>query len=87
MAVYTVTMVLWKHTTFLLCRAMERRWERIIIITIIIIFYTPCSIDDQGKKLEAKNKYHWWLEVRVFVSGTEGIHNDYCCYYYYYYYY
>ena len=38
--------------------------------------YTPGSIDPRGYKLEAKNKYHWWLEVRVFVGGVEGIHNE-----------
>jgi len=27
-------------------------------------------------KQEAKNKYHWRLEVRIFVSGTEGIHDE-----------
>jgi len=42
----------------------------------IIIFYTPGSIDPRGKKPEAKNKYHWRLEVRIFVSGIEGIHNN-----------
>jgi len=26
-AIYSVTMVLWKDTAFLLCRAMERRWK------------------------------------------------------------
>jgi len=32
------------------------------------------------KKLEAKNKYHWWLEVRVFVREAEGVHYCYCYY-------
>ena len=33
----------------------------------IIIFYTPGSIDSRGYKLEAKNKYHWRLEVRILL--------------------
>jgi len=38
---------------------------------------TPGSIDPRGwKKLVAKKKYHRWLEVRIFVSGTEWIHNE-----------
>ena len=44
-----------------------------ICLIIIIIFYTPVPA---VKKLEAKNKYHWQLEVWIFVSGTEGIHNE-----------
>jgi len=42
-------------------------------IIIIIIFYTPGSIDPRGWKLEAKNKHHWWLEVQVFVREAEGV--------------
>jgi len=30
-AIYSVTMVLWKETTFPLCRAMERRWKRNVV--------------------------------------------------------
>jgi len=30
-AIYSVTMVLWKETAFLLCRAMERRWKRNVV--------------------------------------------------------
>jgi len=48
----------------------------IIIIIIIINFYTPGSIDLHGYKLEARNKYPRWLEVRVFVRETEGVHNQ-----------
>jgi len=40
------------------------------------LIYTPGSIDPQGKKLEAKNKYPWWLEVRVFLGEAEGVHNQ-----------
>ena len=36
-------------------------------------FYTPGSIDPRGQKREAKNEYHWWLEVRVFVREAEGV--------------
>jgi len=36
-AIYSVTMVLWKETTFPLCRAMEKRWNRNVAVTIIII--------------------------------------------------
>jgi len=31
MAVYSVTIVLWKETTFPLCRAMERHWKRNVV--------------------------------------------------------
>jgi len=30
-AIYSVTMVLWKETTFPLWRAMERRWKRNVV--------------------------------------------------------
>jgi len=57
-AIYSEAMVLWKETAFPLCRAMEKRWKRNVVIIIIFL---------------AKNKYHWWLEVRVFVRETEGV--------------
>ena len=31
-AIYSVTMVLWKETAFPLCRAIEKRWNRNVII-------------------------------------------------------
>jgi len=39
-------------------------------------YYTPGSIDPRGLKLEAKNKYLWWLEVPVFVGEAEGVHSQ-----------
>ena len=33
-------------------------------------------MDPRGLKLEAENKYHWWLEVRVFVREAEGVHKQ-----------
>jgi len=36
-AIYSVTMVLWKETAFLLCRTIEKRWNRNVAVTIIII--------------------------------------------------
>jgi len=50
--------------------------QKSIDIIIIIIIITPGSIDPRGYKLEAKNKYPWWLEVRVFVREAEGVHNQ-----------
>ena len=46
-----------------------------MMIIVIIVVDTTGSIDPRGKKQEAKNN-HWWLEVRVFVSGTEGVHDE-----------
>jgi len=40
MAIYSVTMVSWKETTFPLCRAMERRWKTNVI--------SPASFRDSG---------------------------------------
>jgi len=34
MAIYSVTMVLWKQTAFPLCRAMERRWKRNAVLLL-----------------------------------------------------
>jgi len=46
----------------------------------VCVLRTGCrrsrSIDPRGLEQEAKNKYHWRLEVRIFVSGTEGVHNE-----------
>jgi len=28
------------------------------------------------KTIEAENKYHWWLEVWVFVREAEGVHKQ-----------
>jgi len=39
---------------------------------MIIIFLIPQVVKIPG----VKNKYHWWLEVRVFVGGTERIQNE-----------
>jgi len=50
--------------------------QKSIDIIIIIIIFTPGSIDPRGYKLEAKNKYPWWLELRVFVREAEGVHNQ-----------
>ena len=33
-AIYFVRMVLWKETAFPLCRAMERRWKRNVVIML-----------------------------------------------------
>ena len=38
-AVYSVTMVLYKETAFPLCRAIEKRWNN-----IIIIMYTDTAV-------------------------------------------
>ena len=36
---------------------------------LFIIIFIADSIDPRGKKLEAKNKYHWWLEKQTeFIS-------------------
>ena len=47
----------------------------VVVIIIIIIFY-PRWYRSPGKKLEAKNKYPWWLEVGVFVREAEGVRNQ-----------
>jgi len=44
MAIYSVTVVLWKEIAFPLCRAMERRWERNVVsrvssVTVVIRHY------------------------------------------------
>ena len=54
MAVYPVTMVLWKETALPLCRAMERHWRRNVVspvssvIVVIRLFITTTinSMDD-----------------------------------------
>jgi len=49
----------------------------IIFITICYyIIFIPQLVRSLGLKQEAKDKYHWRLEVRIFVSGTEGIRNE-----------
>jgi len=58
--------------------------ERVLDAQQIIIFITICYyiifipqlVRSLGLKQEAKDKYHWRLEVRIFVSGTEGICNE-----------
>jgi len=48
----------------------------IISIIVIIIIFTPGSILISGVKTRSKSKRHWLLEIRIFVSGTKGIHNE-----------
>ena len=46
MAIYSVTMVLWKETAFPLCRAMERRWKRNVVSrvsSVIVVIRLPIS--------------------------------------------
>ena len=46
MAIYSVTMVLWKKTAFPLCRAMERRWKRNVVSrvsSVIVVIRLPIS--------------------------------------------
>jgi len=40
-AIYSVTMVLWKETAFPLCRAMERRWKRNVVLLLLLLL--ACS--------------------------------------------
>ena len=45
-AIYSVTMVLWKETTFPLCRAMERRRKRNVVSlmsSVIVLMSVPIS--------------------------------------------
>jgi len=49
-AIDSVIMVLWKETTFPLCRAMERRWKRNVII--IINEYNYSVVNNRVKKLQ-----------------------------------
>jgi len=45
-AIYSVTMVLWKETTFPLCRAKERRWKRNVVSrvsSVIVVIRLPIS--------------------------------------------
>ena len=45
-AIYSVTMVLWKETAFLLCIAIERRWKRNVVSrvsSVIVVIRLPIS--------------------------------------------
>jgi len=45
-AIYSVTMVLWKETTFPLWRATERRWKRNVVSrvsSVIVVICLPVS--------------------------------------------
>ena len=52
MAVCPVTMVLWKETALPLCRAMERRWKRYVVI---IIFFDPSTQFPRNEKITLCN--------------------------------
>ena len=41
--IYSVTMVLWKETALLLCRAMERRWKRNVVsrVSSVMVIRLP----------------------------------------------
>jgi len=54
-----------------------KSWHADVLLLLLLFFnYTPGSIDPRGWKLLAKSKYHWWLEVRVFVSETIGVRDQ-----------
>ena len=66
MAIYSVTMVLWKETAFPLCRAMERRWKRNVVsrvssISIIIIIIKDMYIAQVRKGHNMLAKMAVWL--------------------------
>jgi len=66
MAIYSVTMVLWKETAFPLCRAMERRWKRNVVsrvssISTIIIKDMYVAQVRKGHKCAMSAKMAVWL--------------------------
>jgi len=74
MAIYSVTMVLWKETAFPLRRAMERRWKRNVVsrvssISIIIIIIKDMYIAQVRKGHNMLAKMAVWLRnCRVSIA-------------------
>ena len=48
----------------------------ITIIIIIIIIFMPSGLQIPRAKNKKLKQISWWLEVQVFVVGTEGLVNE-----------
>jgi len=70
-AIYSVTMVLLKETTFLLCRAMERRWKRNVVPRVSSVS-SNCLSNGLSLHCEVLSRYSSFGIARLFLRITEA---------------
>ena len=75
MAIYSVTMVLWKETAFPLCRATERHWKKNVVSRVSSIIVVICLPISCGHLISITSSQHsavgYLSSSSVAVSSVE----------------